>query len=148
MKCIYCGGETKVTNKRDIESPELITRRRRECLKCKRRFSTFEKPEKNEIRVIKKDNRRESFSTEKLKKGILMACEKRPVSLEVINKIVGEIEFKLQNQNKKEISSKKIGEMVMKRLKKIDPVAYIRFASIYREFKDLGDFKKEIKDLN
>jgi len=148
MKCIYCGSETKVTNKRDIEGTNPITRRRRECIKCKRRFTTYEKPEKNELRIIKKDNRRESFDSEKLKKGILRACEKRPVSIEDIDKLVLEIELKLQNENKREIHSKKIGEMIMKQLKKLDQIAYIRFASVYRDFKDIKDFKKELRDLN
>lgn len=144
MKCLFCDGETKVTNKRDAGA---ITRRRRECLKCKRRFTTYEQPEVKEIMVIKKGGSREVFDPEKIKTGIMKACEKRPISTEKIEKIVREIEAKLRDSNKKEIKTKTIGEMVMKALKKLDEVAYIRFASVYREFKDIKDFTREIKEL-
>ncbi len=143
MKCVYCGAETKVTDKR--ESPEG-TRRRRECLKCKKRFTTYEKPEKKEIIVVKKDGRREKFSDGKLKSGIIKACEKRPISIEKIEKIVDEIEEKLRKKGK-EIKSQFIGELVMNKLKKLDKVAYIRFASVYKEFKDVEDFKLAIKQV-
>ena len=145
MKCPFCGSEkTEVTDKRDSENE---TRRRRECLKCKKRFTTYEKIETKSLRVIKKDGSREQFDAEKIKRGIMKACEKRPVSLEKIESAVHDIESKLRGSNKKEISSKVIGEMVMKALKKLDEVAYIRFASVYREFKDVNDFKKQIKEL-
>jgi transcriptional repressor NrdR len=144
MKCPFCKAETEVTDKRDSENE---TRRRRECLKCKKRFTTYERFEVRDLRVIKKDGRRENFDPEKIKKGIVKACEKRPVSLEKIDLVVNEIENKLKASNKKEIKSEVIGEMIMKALKKLDKVAYIRFASVYREFKDVGDFKKELRGL-
>ena len=144
MKCMFCNGQTKVTNKRDVGN---LTRRRRECLKCKRRFTTYEEPEFKEILVIKKDGGRAVFDREKIKRGIITACEKRPIGIDKISKIVQHIEAKLRDSNKKEIKSKTLGEMVMKELKKIDQVAYIRFASVYREFKDISDFKKELKGL-
>ncbi len=145
MKCTFCGyKETKVTNKRDSEEG---TRRRRECLKCKKRFTTYEKIEAVNLRVIKKDGSREMFDIDKVRKGILKACEKRPVSLEKIEIAVREIESKIAESNKKEISSNVIGELVMKSLKKLDKVAYIRFASIYRDFKDVEDFKKQLKEM-
>jgi len=144
MRCIFCNSDTKVTNKRDAGN---ITRRRRECLKCKKRFTTHEQPEFKDIRVIKKDGRRENFDIEKIKKGLVRACEKRPISMDKIEKIVNNIHVKLREGNKKEITSKKIGEMIMRALKKLDDVAYIRFASVYEEFEDIKDFKKEIKNL-
>jgi len=144
MRCPFCGGSTEVTDKRDSEGE---TRRRRECLKCKKRFTTYERLEAKNLRVIKKDGTREVFDIEKIKRGILKACEKRPVAFDKIEQAVREIENKLVNSNKKEIKSEAIGELVMKSLKKLDEVAYIRFASIYREFKDVNDFKKQIKEL-
>ncbi|MDP1728814.1 MAG: transcriptional regulator NrdR [archaeon] len=144
MRCPYCGGNTEVTDKRDSEGE---TRRRRGCLKCKKRFTTYEKIESKHLRVIKKDGKREQFDAEKLKRGLIKACEKRPVSLEKIEQTVHEIENKLKSGNKKEINSKIIGEFVMKALKRLDGVAYIRFASVYREFKDLNDFKLAIKQV-
>lgn len=144
MKCPFCNAETKVTNKRDTEKE---TRRRRECLKCKKRFTTYEQMDVKNLRVIKKDERREAFDREKIRRGLIKACEKRPVSIEKIDKVVQDIETKLRSGNKKEIKAHKVGELIMKALKKLDKVAYIRFASVYREFKDIDDFKKEIKDL-
>jgi len=145
VRCIFCGNEeTQVTDKRDVD---FETRRRRECLKCKKRFTTYEKIENKDIRVIKKDGRRESFDSEKIKKGLLRACEKRPVSLDQIEEAVRDIENKLKTSNKKEVKTETIGELVMRALKKLDKVAYIRFASVYRDFKDVSDFKKEIKEL-
>jgi len=143
MKCIFCSSDTKVTDKR--ESPEG-TRRRRECLKCKKRFTSYEKPEKKDIVIVKKDGRREKFIIEKLKSGIIKACEKRPISTEEVNKLIEEIEEKLRRK-KKEIKSELIGKMVMNKLKKIDKIAYIRFASVYKDFQDISDFKKEVKEL-
>jgi len=145
MHCPFCGSEkTEVTDKRDSENE---IRRRRECLKCRKRFTTYEKIEVKNLRVIKKDGRRELFDAEKLKRGIIKACEKRPIGLEKIEQIVKDIENKLRSSNKKEIKSSVIGEYVMKALKKLDKVAYIRFASVYRDFKDVSDFKKELKEL-
>lgn len=145
MRCPFCGSDkTEVTDKRDVENE---TRRRRECLKCKKRFTTYERLESKNLRVIKKDGTREAFDESKLKSGIIKACEKRPVSLDKIEQAVKDIENKLINSNKKEVSTEVIGTLVMKALKKLDEVAYIRFASVYREFKDLNDFKKQIKEL-
>ncbi len=144
MNCPYCGANTEVTDKRDSEGE---TRRRRECLKCKKRFTTYEKIEIKDLRVIKKDGSREQFDSEKIKKGMIRACEKRPVSLEKIESAVHEIENKLRTSNKKEVKSVVIGELVMKALKKLDEVAYIRFASVYREFKDVNDFKLAISQV-
>ena len=143
MRCVYCGHNTRVTDKR--ESPEGV-RRRRECLKCKKRFTTYERPEKKNIIIVKKDGRRESFSIEKLKLGVMKACEKRPISTKEIDDLVREIEEALLNKGK-EVKSEHIGKMVMNKLKKLDKVAYIRFASVYRDFKDIKDFKEVIKEI-
>jgi transcriptional repressor NrdR len=145
MDCPYCSHkESKVTDKR--ESPDGI-RRRRECLKCGKRFTTYEKAAKEEIYVIKKDGRRERFDREKLERGINRAFEKRPVEKNKIDKMINEIEEQIRKRGKKEIKTADVGEMIMKRLKKIDHVAYIRFASVYRDFQDINDFKREIKEL-
>ncbi len=145
MNCPYCSHkESKVTDKR--ESPEGI-RRRRECLKCGKRFTTYEKASIEDIYVIKKDNRREKFSREKLENGIHKAFEKRPVEKSKIDKMINEIEEQIRKIGKKEIKSSVIGELIMKKIKKIDNVAYIRFASVYRDFQDINDFKREMKKL-
>ncbi len=145
MDCPYCfGKELKVTDKR--ESPEGI-RRRRECLKCRKRFTTYEKAVKEDLFVIKKDGRREKFEREKLESGINRAFEKRPVSKEKIYKMINEIEEQIRKRGKKEIRAFDVGELVMKKIKKIDNVAYIRFASVYRDFQDINDFKQELKRL-
>jgi len=145
MYCPYCSHkESKVTDKR--ESPEGI-RRRRECLKCKKRFTTYEKASVEDIYVIKKDKRREKFNREKLENGIHRAFEKRPVEKNKIDKMINEIEEQIRKKGKKEIKSSEIGELVMKKIKKVDNVAYIRFASVYRDFQDINDFKREIKEL-
>jgi transcriptional repressor NrdR len=144
MICPFCKNlETKVTNKRDANE---ITRRRRECLKCGKRFTTYEKIEPIERYIVKKDGRREKFDQEKLLRGIKTACEKRPIPQQEIEKIVDEIKSKFLI-NKKEIPSKKIGEEIMKKLKKLDNVAYIRFASVYRDFHDVEDFKDIMKEV-
>ena len=145
MICPYCNNtETKVTDKRDSNE---ITRRRRECLKCEKRFTTYERVELD-LSVIKKDGKREEFDRDKLHKGIMKALEKRSFSSEDIDKVVSEIESKVYRLAKdKDIKSSKIGEIVMDRLKKVDKVAYIRFASVYRDFADIDDFKKELKEL-
>ena len=145
MDCVYCAHPaSRVTDKR--KSPGGI-RRRRECLKCKKRFTTYEKAEKTDIYIIKKDNKRERFDKEKLEKGIHKAFEKRPISKEKIDKMINEIEEQLRKKGKKEIKSTILGELSMKKIKKLDNVAYIRFASVYRDFQDVKDFKKELKEL-
>ena len=144
MKCPYClHEETKVVDKRDTEN---ITKRRRECLKCEKRFNTNEAVERAEIRVIKKDGRRENFDYEKLKGGVMRAFEKRPVSTEKIDKMLINVEEKLRRSGK-DVQTTYIGDLVSKEMKKIDKVAYIRFASVYKDFTELDDFKKEIKEL-
>jgi len=143
MKCVFCNSSTRVTDKRG--SPNG-TRRRRECLKCKKRFTTYERADKKDIIIVKKDGRRERFLYEKLKNGLMKACEKRPISVERIDKIVNEIEEKLRSKGK-EVKSEVIGKMVMNKLKKLDKVAYIRFASVYRDFKDIKDFRKVMKEV-
>ncbi|MAG01710.1 transcriptional regulator NrdR [Candidatus Pacearchaeota archaeon] len=143
MKCVFCTFNTKVTDKR--ESPEG-TRRRRECLKCKKRFTTYEKPEKKEIMIVKKDGRREKYSRDKVRNGLMRACEKRPISIDKIDKIINEIEEKLASRGK-EVKSERIGKMMMNRLKRLDKIAYVRFASVYKDFKDIKDFKEVIKEV-
>jgi transcriptional repressor NrdR len=142
MKCIFCGSETRVTNKR--ESPDG-TRRRRECLKCKKRFTTYEKPEERDIIIVKKDGRREPFCYEKIKAGIVKACEKRPVPTDKIDGIIEDIKEKARKKGK-EIKSDWIGKMIMSKLKKLDKVAYIRFASVYMDFQSVSDFQEAVKD--
>lgn len=145
MDCPYCYNTTsRVLDKR--KSPEGI-RRRRECLKCKKRFTTYEKISKGDLYVIKKNGNREPFIREKLEAGIYRAFEKRPIPKEDINKMINEIEELLRKKGKKEIKSSTIGEVVMKKIKRLDNVAYIRFASVYRDFQDAHDFKKELKGL-
>lgn len=144
MQCPYClHSETKVTDKRDSG---IITRRRRECLKCGKRFTTHEEIHKDELVVIKKDGRREIFAKDKVKTGILKACEKRPVGIEEIDNFVFETEEKLRKKGK-EVDSKDIGKLIMNWLKRKDKVAYIRFASVYLDFKSIADFKKELKEV-
>jgi len=144
MLCPFClNSETKVTDKRDVGK---IARRRRECLKCEKRFSTHETIEWSEIKVIKKDEQKETFEREKLRAGILKACEKRPVAEERIEKMINQIEDKIRKRGSV-VKSSYLGEMISRELKKIDKVAYIRFASVYRDFADVSDFKKEIKEL-
>jgi len=146
MKCPFCSADdTKVTDSRDSDAFE--TRRRRECEKCSKRFTTYERIEQNPLIVIKKDGRRESFLPEKLKNGFLKACQKRDVSIEKIEEAVRDIESVLRNEDKTEIPSGLIGELVIRKLKKLDKVAYIRFASIYKDFEDVTDFEKEIKSI-
>ena len=147
MNCHYCGlSEIEVVETRDSEDLETI-RRRRECLKCKKRFTTYERIENINLVVIKKDGRREQFDRDKLKRGIIRSCEKTKVSMEDIERIVTEIERELRGADSVEIESKKIGQLVATRLKKIDKVAYIRFSSVFRRFVDVEDFEKELKRL-
>ncbi|HLA03616.1 MAG TPA: transcriptional regulator NrdR [Patescibacteria group bacterium] len=148
MICPFCAHqESKVVDKREGVGGK-ITRRRRECLKCARRFTTFERAETLDLLVIKKDGKREVFDRVKLRSGIIKACEKRPISAQEVEKILDEIEADLRKKNVNEVSSKKIGELVIRRLKKIDEIAYIRFASVYRQFADLSDFEKELAMLS
>ncbi len=147
MKCAYCESkETKVVDKREPLDAS-VTRRRRECLRCRKRFTTYERLEEFELKVVKKDGRREKFNREKLKTGIMKSCEKRPISVEQIDAVVDEIESALRRLDGQEVKSKHIGELVMKKLKKLDKIAYIRFAAVYREIGDIEGFEKEIKKL-
>ena len=124
-----------------------VTRRRRECLKCARRFTTYERVEGINLIIVKKDGRRENFDKEKLKRGLLRACNKRPVSIEQIDDIIDRVEAQLRNLDTKEIKSSIVGDKITKELKKLDQVAYIRFASVYRSFADVTDFQRELKTL-
>jgi transcriptional repressor NrdR len=147
MKCPYCGNdETKVIDKRDSEA-EAITRRRRQCLKCEKRFTTYERVESINLVVVKKDGNREQFDRQKLERGILKACEKRPTPHEKIMALIDEVEAELRNKEETEVKSSEIGNLVIRRLKKLDKVAYIRFASVYREFADIKDFEEELSKL-
>ena len=147
MKCPFCGYlDSKVVDSRPAEDGASI-RRRRECLSCRKRFTTFEVMETLPVVVIKKDGSRQSFDRSKLLNGMIRACEKRPVSFETLEKIVDEIEQILQNEMNRAVPSEKIGEMVMDRLKDVDEVAYVRFASVYRQFKDISTFMSELNKL-
>ena len=147
MKCPYCAYlESKVVDSRPADEGTSI-RRRRECLACHKRFTTYETVESLPLMVIKKDGSRQSFDRGKVLSGLIRACEKRPVSYQTLEGLVSEIEQALQNQMDREISSARIGELVMERLKKLDEVAYVRFASVYREFKDIDTFMAELNDL-
>ena len=147
MKCPFCGfEESKVIDSRPTDEGERI-RRRRECLSCAKRFTTYEMIESLPIIVIKKDKSRETFNREKLRNGMLTACEKRPVSIETIERAIDDIEVSIQNSLDREVSSTRIGELVMDRLKNLDEVAYVRFASVYRQFKDINTFMDELAKL-
>ena len=147
MKCPYCGyKEDKVVDSRSTHE-EAAIRRRRECLKCGRRFTTYEYIEEVSLMVIKKDGRREPFDRQKVLTGIIKACEKRPVSMDKMEQIVTQVEHAIQKRTDREASSTRIGELVMEKLKKLDDVAYVRFASVYRQFKDVGQFMSELKDI-
>jgi transcriptional repressor NrdR len=145
MKCPFCSSETRVIDKRETEDLGA-NRRRRECLNCGKRFTTYERIEAQFLRVIKKDGKIEEFSREKLKAGIIKACEKRPVTSEKIEEMVDEIEAEMRKKSA-EVSSSEIGDMVMNKLESLDKVAYIRFASVYREFADIESFGKELEKL-
>lgn len=147
MRCPYCGNEdTRVIDSRPTEEGQAI-RRRRGCDKCQKRFTTYEKLEESIIMVVKKDKSREAFDRNKLINGILKSCEKRPVSVADVENLVADIEKNINNTMEKEVPSTLIGEMVMDRLKDLDEVAYVRFASVYRQFKDVNTFIKEIEKL-
>ncbi len=147
MKCPYCEhSESKVIDSRESKNG-LRIRRRRECLACKKRFTTYEKVEEIPYMIIKKDGQRQPFDSPKLLRGLLKACEKRPVPLVKLEEIVEEVESMLQEQPEKEMKASVIGKFMMKRLKALDKVAYVRFASVYREFKDVVEFKQELESL-
>jgi transcriptional repressor NrdR len=147
MKCPFCGEiDNKVIDSRLSRDGNVI-RRRRECLLCTRRFTTYEHIEEIPIMIIKKDGRREVFSKEKVRSGILKACEKRDISMNVIEEFIDEVERDLREIGEKEIPAKAIGEKIMAKLHILDDVAYVRFASVYRDFKDVNDFVSELKSL-
>jgi len=146
MKCPYCGNaSTKVLDSR--ETSDEVTRRRRECLKCEKRFTTYERIEMLDLFVIKKDGKREMFDREKIRRGIVRACEKRDIPFEKIEKVIDDIETEIRRKDSTEIKSKDVGNIVMKYLRKLDNVAYIRFASVYREFTDVESFEEELHKL-
>ena len=147
MKCPHCGySESKVVDSRHYEDG-LSIRRRRECLSCQKRFTTYETVEVLPIIVVKRDNSRQPFDRNKIMNGMLRACEKRPVSTQALETIVEEIESKVQNSLEREVTTQSIGEMVMERLKPLDEVAYVRFASVYRQFKDIHSFMQELNKI-
>lgn len=147
MKCPYCNfAESKVIDSRPTDEGERI-RRRRECLNCQKRFTTYEIIESLPLIVIKRDKTRELFDRDKLMNGLLRACQKRPVSVDTLENMIDEIEAALQNSLEREVTSEKIGALVMERLKDIDEVSYVRFASVYRQFKDINTFMEELNKL-
>jgi len=147
VRCPSCGNkEDKVVDSR-ATAEESAVRRRRECLKCGKRFTTYEYVEEVSLLVIKKDGRREAFDRKKILAGIIRACEKRPVSVEKMENVVTQVEHSIQKKSDREVLASRIGELVMEKLKLIDDVAYVRFASVYRQFKDVGQFMVELKDI-
>ena len=147
MKCLAChNNNTRVVDSRPVDEYRSI-RRRRECEKCNYRFTTFEKVEETPLVVVKKEGTREEFTREKILRGLIKACEKRPVSLKQLEDLTADVEMELRSQGVSEIKSEEVGEMVMDRLAKIDEVAYVRFASVYRQFKDINVFIEELKEL-
>lgn len=147
MRCQYCGYlDSRVIDSRPTEEGSSI-RRRRECLRCGRRFTTYEKIETSPVMVVKKDMRRETFSADKIKKGLVLACQKRPISTKDIDAIVEKVEKQVHSAGEDEFSSRRIGEAVMDHLKELDEVAYVRFASVYRQFTDVSSFMDELNKL-
>ena len=147
MKCPFCGKEdTRVIDSRPADDGSSI-RRRRQCDECSKRFTTYEKVEAIPLVVIKKDNNRESYDRSKVEAGVYRSCHKRPISVDQINTLVDEVETAVFNMEEKEIPSSMIGQLVMEKLRDLDPVAYVRFASVYREFKDVNTFMSEIKKI-
>lgn len=145
MKCPFCGGkDLEVLESRSVDEDDSIRRRRR-CVSCKRRFTTYERIKEKTLWVVKKDGRREPFIREKIKSGLLRAIEKRPISLDLIDEIVSQVERDILKEEKQEVSSKLIGRLVLRKLKNVDKVAWLRFASVYLEFEDLKDFEKAIE---
>ena len=148
MKCPFCQSiEDKVLESRETEEGKAI-RRRRECLSCRGRFTSYERIEEKPLLVIKRDGRREQFNREKVRSGILKACEKRPISAEMVERMVDEIEKEIHREAGREVLSSKVGEMVMEKLQAADKVAYVRFASVYRKFEDPSEFIKHIKEIS
>lgn len=147
MKCPYCASsETNVIDSRVVEDQTAI-RRRRVCAKCDKRFTSYERVEGIELKVVKKDGTKEDFTREKLKRGIVKATWKRPVSMSDIDELIEDVERRLRRKDSKEVKSWEIGNMVLNRLKKLDPLAYLLFASVYRDFNDIEDFKQEISKI-
>jgi transcriptional repressor NrdR len=147
MRCPYCGNKNdSVIDSRSSANGSSV-RRRRKCLKCKKRFTTYEYVERVPLMVVKKDGRREPFEREKLLNGIMVACEKRPVSVKRVEKVVDDIEKYIERKHDKEVASREIGELVMKHLHALDEIAYVRFASVYRQFRDVGQFVRELKQF-
>jgi transcriptional repressor NrdR len=147
MKCPFCNhSENKVVDSRETAEGVSI-RRRRECLNCVKRFTTYEYVERTPLMVIKKDGRREPFSRQKMLAGLLKACEKRPISIEKLEEVVAVIEVELQKKFEQEVNAAQIGEMVMEKLAALDDVAYVRFASVYRQFKDINQFMRELREV-
>ena len=147
MNCPFCGHqEDKVIDSREATDGDAI-RRRRECLKCKRRYTTYERLEETPLLVVKRDGRREPFDRKKIIGGVLKACEKRPIPLERIEALVGELEREIAQEFDREVPAEEVGERVMRRLHELDEVAYVRFASVYRSFKDINQFMKELREL-
>ena len=147
MKCPYCRQDNDRVIDTDTIEGGAIIRRRRHCVACDRRFSTYERIEQHPLKVVKKDGRRVPFDRERIRAGLEKACEKRPVSAETIDQLVSEVEADVYRAVEREVPSDYIGELVMQKLRKLDPVAYVRFASVYREFKDASDFVEEIEPL-
>ena len=147
MKCLYCNAtESRVVDSRPTDEG-LAIRRRRECVNCGRRFTTYEKIETVQIMVVKKDGSREAFDADKVRRGLIKACEKRPVAMHDVDALVRDVEQQIMNSLEQEVSSARIGEMVMERLRNLDEVAYVRFASVYRSFCDINTFMEELKSL-
>ena len=147
MKCMYCSAtESRVIDSRPTDEG-LAIRRRRECVSCGRRFTTYEKIETVQIVVVKKDGSREAFDADKIRRGLIKACEKRPVAIYDVDELVRDVEQQIMNSLEQEVTSTKIGDMVMERLRKLDEVAYVRFASVYRSFCDINTFMEELKNL-
>jgi len=147
MKCPFCGHiEDRVVDSRESREGDVI-RRRRECLKCERRFTSYERIDEIPYMVVKKDGRREPFDRDKMMAGVLKACEKRPITMAKIEAVVNSVEKYVQESRERERSTEKIGEMIMRRLKELDKVAYVRFASVYLDFKDVTEFMSELKSL-
>jgi len=148
MKCPFCNNlEDKVLESRETDDGNAI-RRRRECLSCRGRFTSYERLEEKPILVIKRDGRREQFSREKIRKGIMRACEKRPVPVEQVEETLDEIEREIHREAGREVLSSKIGELAMEKLQEIDKIAYVRFASVYRKFEDISEFIKEVREIS
>lgn len=147
MKCPFCAGQSNKVIDSRLSKDGVAIRRRRECLDCKRRFTTYERVEEVDLLVVKKDGRREPFDRAKITSGMLRACEKRPIRIEIIEDFVSELERELQERGEREVESREVGERVIKKLYEVDEVAYVRFASVYRSFKDINHFMEELKDL-